>query len=129
MYDSSYSWWKVALIALAVLVLLGSCVGFYVARDLGTVDHVSGHITNSYVKNEGNSGVYYIVLQKDDGSTEVFQDTDSALQGKWNSSDVFAQLTSIQKNNQHVTLRVAGWRIPFLSMYRNVLAVEHVDNQ
>ena len=129
MYRDSLNWRKVGIWSAVVLVFLGVWVGFYVVRDKVMVDHVSGHITNSYVKNEGNAGVYYVVLQKDDGTTEVFQDRDSLWQWKWNSSDAFAQLTAIQKNNQHVTFEVTGWRIQFLSWYRNIITVETDNSQ
>lgn len=49
--------------------------------------------------------------------SEVFENTDSLLRWKFNSSDVYAALP----NGKTCTLLVNGWRIPFLSMYRNVL--------
>jgi hypothetical protein len=51
---------------------------------------------------------------------EVFENTDSFLFGKFNSADF--------QNNLEIgttyKVKVAGWRVPFLSMYRNVVSFE-----
>jgi hypothetical protein len=47
---------------------------------------------------------------------EVFENTDSILMFKFNSSDVYG---SIQRG-QTCTFEVVGWRVPFLSWYRNI---------
>jgi hypothetical protein len=49
-------------------------------------------------------------------SNEVFENTDSLLLFKFNSSDVYG---SIQRG-QTCTFEVVGWRVPFLSWYRNI---------
>lgn len=121
------SWKKVVLVILAILVLAGAWVGFYVVRDKVAVNHVSGHVLNVYVKTENDAGVYYARVQLDDGTIEVFQDKDSFWQWKWNSSDVYGQLTDAQKNNWHVSLVVTGWRVTPASWYRNIIRIEEID--
>ena len=49
--------------------------------------------------------------------TEVFECTDSFVFWKFDSSDVYGKI-HVGKTYQFQT---AGWRVPFLSMYRNVL--------
>lgn len=49
---------------------------------------------------------------------EVFENTDSWLFVKFNSSDYQNKL-EVSKTYK---VKVAGWRIPFLSMYRNVVS-------
>ena len=52
---------------------------------------------------------------------EVFENTDSLLDGKFNSSDVQNQIR--QAEGEQVTLRVRGVRLPFFSTYRNIIEV------
>ena len=56
---------------------------------------------------------------------EVFENTDSMIRGKMNSSDVQAQL--------HVgctyDVTAYGFRSNWLSIYRNIRSVEHVKTQ
>ena len=51
---------------------------------------------------------------------EVFENTDSWLFFKFNSSDVQNELES----GKTYTVTIAGWRIPFFSMYRNVIRIK-----
>lgn len=50
----------------------------------------------------------------------VFENTDSLLNFKWNSSDIYGEL----KAGETYTFNVYGWRVPFLSMYKNIVSVE-----
>ena len=50
---------------------------------------------------------------------EVFENTDKIIFGKWNSSDVQGKL----KKGKTYNVKVAGWRIPFFSSYRNIIKV------
>jgi hypothetical protein len=62
---------------------------------------------------------YYLVWSQ---AGEVFQVKDDLSFLTWNSSDRYGQL----KEGLTVTAKVAGWRIPFLSWYRNVVEVQSV---
>lgn len=53
-------------------------------------------------------------------SAETFENVDSLLAFKFNSSDVYGSL----KQGSLCELRVTGFRIPFLSTYRNILSAE-----
>lgn len=50
--------------------------------------------------------------------TETFENTDSLFAGKFNSSDLYGYLRA----GQACRFRVLGFRVPFLSMYRNVIS-------
>src|SRR5690606_22667275 len=50
----------------------------------------------------------------------VFENTDSLLNFKWNSSDIYGEL----KAGETYTFHVYGYRIPFFSMYKNIVSVE-----
>lgn len=51
---------------------------------------------------------------------EVFENTDSWLALKFNSSDVYGQMI----NGRVCDFTVTGFRVPFLSMYRNIVKAE-----
>jgi hypothetical protein len=59
----------------------------------------------------------YLVFTKNKDGVEVFENTDSLLNGKFNSSDVQAQL----EIGKQYRAAVYGWRIPFFSSYRNIV--------
>lgn len=53
-------------------------------------------------------------------NNEVFENTDSWLYLKFSSSDLYSKL----EEGQTYKVKVAGWRIPFLSWYRNIIEIE-----
>jgi hypothetical protein len=62
---------------------------------------------------EGTSSKYLIFTNR-----EVFENTDTILFLKFNSSDVYGAI----QPDQTCEFRVVGWRVPFLSMYRNIIS-------
>lgn len=54
---------------------------------------------------------------------EVFENTDTLLLGKFDSSDTYRLLEEGSTYN----FRVYGWRVPFLSWYRNIISYEPFD--
>ena len=62
---------------------------------------------------KGNTDSKYLIFT----DREVFENTDSLLAFKFNSSDVYGSI----KEGQTCTFKVVGFRVPFLSMYRNIL--------
>lgn len=55
---------------------------------------------------------------------EVIENTDTLLLGKFDSSDTYRLLEEGSTYN----FRVYGWRVPFLSWYRNIISYELVDS-
>jgi hypothetical protein len=104
-----------ALVAIGSLALFGS-IGFpYWTADTTTFT-VTG--SDSVVSGNKESGIIskWIVLTE----TETLENTDSLAYLKFNSSDIQGRL----KIGQTYTAKVYGWRVPFLSMYRNIVSVE-----
>lgn len=54
------------------------------------------------------------------GEEEVFENTDSWLFFKFSSSDFQGELEVGKTYN----VKVAGWRIPFMSSYRNIVEIK-----
>ncbi len=81
----------------------------------GTVDRIDVTVTGKErIVTRDNS--YYLVFTE----TEVFKNADNIFFFKFHSSDVQGQLRA----GETYTVKVNGFRVPFLSMYRNILAVE-----
>ncbi|MFA5376067.1 MAG: hypothetical protein WC455_10010 [Dehalococcoidia bacterium] len=98
------------LIILAVVAILAIAIGF----PLMTSETVTITVTDKErVVDSGDSK--YLVFTE----TEVFENTDCLALGKFNSSDVYGQL----EIGETYQVQVYGWRIPFLSMYRNIVKV------
>jgi hypothetical protein len=68
------------------------------------------------VKNGDSITNKYLVFTE---AGEVFENTDSLLYLKFSSSDVQGHL----RNGEKYEVKVAGWRIPFISSYRNIISV------
>jgi hypothetical protein len=108
--------WRLAAATVAVLGLAAGLAALLVsyahARD------VTAEVTNAQrVCSGAGSSIQCQYLVYTTGGT--FQDSDSWLSGKFNSSDLFGRLET-----GHVyTLRVRGWRIPILSEYPNILNI------
>ena len=103
-------------LAIIVAIFMISAFCFSIYYSLGTVKIVENvKITDKERVQDGNVSQYLIFTDN-----EVFKNTDSILFGKFNSSDVYNQL----KIDSTYTLKVNGWRVPFISEYRNILKVE-----
>ena len=56
----------------------------------------------------------------EDGNVEVFENTDSLLALKFNSADLYGEMSLGTSCNA----TVVGFRVPFLSMMRNIVEVD-----
>lgn len=103
----------------AVVVALGLVsVGIYGAYEaVNPTKDVTVTVTDKVVKNSKNDSTYLIFTDKG-----VFEDSDSLINGKWNSSDLYNEL----KVGKTYTLHVRGIRNHVLSWYPNILTVKPV---
>lgn len=98
----------VGIFALAVLLALASPVVTY-----STVEWVYDvEVTKTERKVSNDSSVYMVYTRQ-----ETFQNADSILFFKFNSSDVYAGISAGSRCN----FRVSGFRIAMLSSYRNII--------
>lgn len=54
---------------------------------------------------------------------EVLENSDSLWHWKWSSSDIQGDL----KEGQTYKVKVYGWRVPFLSWYRNIIEIKEYN--
>lgn len=102
---------KVLAVCFGVLLFL-SFLGLPVYKAYFTDETVTALVTEKTTKRTNDEDKYLIFTEG-----EVFENTDSLLRLKFNSSDVYAKIV----NGKTCTFTVNGWRFPFFSMYRNVL--------
>ena len=81
-------------------------------------------VTDKERVNYSDSGKYLIYAQEDN-NTLVLKNTDSLLRGKFNSSDIYAEL-EIGKTYEFT---VVGYRIPILSSYENIIEYKEITNE
>lgn len=108
---------EMLIIAIALLLFIGA-VGTISYRAYGTVVHLQ-HIEVVKTERIRKAGKdKYLIFT----GGETFENSDTIFYLKFNSSDIYGQLNNGFKYN----LKVNGWRIPFLSMYRNILKIEPI---
>ena len=79
-------------------------------------------VTEKVVKNSKDRSKYLIFTKDEEDRVKVIQNTDSLLKGKFNSSDIYADL----KVGKTYDFDVYGFRIPFFSKYENIESYKEV---
>lgn len=101
--------WIIAGLLLLVVVVYPTTM-YYTSGE-----YIDVTVTDKEVKYDKGKSTY-LVFTKD----EVFKNTDNLFLMKFNSSDVQGQLVK----DSTYTVKVYGWRVPFLSMYRNITYIK-----
>ena len=107
------------LITIAILLVFGYPIAYYfstkqVEFTITKMDRITTSTGSG--KMEGTSSKYLIFT-----NNEVFEDTDSWLFVKFNSSDIYSKL----QIGSTYKVKVTGWRVPFLSWYRNIISIKN----
>lgn len=108
---------KGAGIVLLVGLVLATFYSYFNAMSNG-VAYVTATVTDKTVKRAGSGDDAhdkYMIFT----SAETFEDTDTFLFGKHNSSDMYGQI----QTGKTYRFKVCGWRNEYTSQYRNILEV------
>lgn len=110
------------IIVLVVLVAipLGLIAAYPVAYRL-SADELVIKVDKTEAVNTAKTRTYMAFTE--DGS--VFQIADSWSFWHFAASDVYGQM----KPGQTYRVKIAGWRVPFLSWYRNIISAEPTSKQ
>ena len=100
-------------IGVGILGVIGTCAGPHLVRET-----LTAKVTDKEVKRYGEDDSKYLIFT----DKETFENTDSLLEWKFNSSDVYGKI----EKDQTYEFTVYGFRIPVLSIYRNVVDVKPV---
>ena len=101
-----------------VVICFGSC-----AIDETNEREVTVTVTEKGIKNSGNSGLYLIYCKDATDNVCVYKIEDSLMQGKFNSSDIYA---SIEVGKTY-TFLIRGTRVEFTSNYPNIVRIVDVE--
>ena len=119
-YSSNNSNGAVGVIG--TLIVLALLIAIPAIKAFGTKDTVTFTITEKERVTTGSgkstSSKYLIFTDR-----ETFENTDSIFLGKFDSSDVYGRL----KVGQKYEATVVGWRIGFLSLYRNIVRATPIE--
>ena len=102
----------IGLLVIIVIILLFAILIHY---SLKSVAITTITISDKERISDGDSSYYLIFTEN-----EVFKNQDSMLHGKFDSSDVYSNL----KIGQTYNVKVNWYRVPFWSMYRNILEIK-----
>lgn len=81
-------------------------------------------VTEKVVKKDSGEDIYLIFTKLQDGEVRVFENTDSLLERKFNSSDVYAKIQS----GKTYDFSTYGWRFQPLSVYENILEAREITS-
>lgn len=79
-------------------------------------------VTDKERVNTSSYSKYLIMGEDENGETLVLENTDNTIRFKFNSSDIYAAL----KEGETYEVEVIGYRVPFLSMYENIISYKEV---
>lgn len=105
----------IIVIGSILIVFAGSAILPYTTQDT-----ITTKVNEKERVNRSRSSKYLIFTE-----AEVLENTDNVFIWKFNSSDVYGDI----KTNKTYKFTVYGWRIPFLSMYRNIVRCEEVEQK
>jgi len=114
----SFGTWFVIVFLFLLAVSLVMPAMLHIDREAYTVT-----VTEKTVKRYGDEDKFLVFAKTEDGRAMVLENTDSLIEGKFNSADIQAKLEVGKKYN----IRTYGWRIPFFSMYENIVKVRKAD--
>lgn len=114
------SFWFFSILAICVVLIV---VGGYILITYFPIETLEVEITEKVVKRNSDSDNYLIFAKKiKENSIIVLENTDMLFCGKFNSSDIQAQL----KVGKKYELVVRGRRIQLLSMYQNIITIKEI---
>lgn len=103
------------LLGITIIFLLGIFIVepmlYYQTGEITTIT-----VSEKEVVHSKNSFTYLIYTE----GGEVLENSDLLFYGKFNSSDFQAKL----KEGEIYKVKVYGWRVPFLSWYRNIAEIK-----
>lgn len=100
----------IAAIIIGLFILGGNLIGSYYNEETVTLTVKD----KERVVDRGGDEARYLIWSEDG---ETFENVDTFIKGKFNSSDVYGQL----ERGKTYNCKVHGWRNVFFSMYRNII--------
>jgi len=102
---------QVIMSLLIILVIFTYPLSYYNSQEVVTIEVLDKERIGL------DNGKYKFLVYS---TGEVFENTDTFLFLKYRSSDLQRDLTT----GETFDVKVAGWRVPFLSWHRNIIKIE-----
>lgn len=108
---------------IAIILCFAVVVGISAATSFNDTEYTVTVTDKERVVQSKSS--YYLVFTKDEnGNVLVFKNDDELLRGKFDSSNIQGEL----EIGSTYDIVVVGYRVPFLSMYQNIIEVRSAKN-
>lgn len=117
--NNNFSEFKIGTIIISVIVMV--CVIMFFPHFFRNTYIVT--IANKRIIRRDNINKYLIYAQMEDGNIRVIENTNSLLEFKFDSEDVYLGL----RINKKYEVKTYGLEIPLLSSYQNIIKVKEVD--
>ena len=101
-------------VGVTVALLFGGCA----YKTYGTIDQHEVRVND--MQRLADEKKWIVLTDK-----TTFENTDSIFHWKFNSSDLQGK---IERDTMY-SFTTVGWRVPFLSMYPNIIKIEKLENQ
>lgn len=105
-------------VLIAILVICG--IVFGISSNFNEHSYTVTITDKDRVYNEDSSKYLIFGEDSETGETRVFENTDTLIKGKFNSSDFYGNL----KVGETYKITVVGYRIPLFSWYENIIKYE-----
>lgn len=107
----------VGIFCFGIVILLLCLIVFPIVQNFNEQTYTIT-ITDKERVNDNDSSKYLVFGKDPNGETMVFENTDTLLRGKFDSSNIYGNL-EIGKTYE---ITVVGFRVPFLSWYQNIIS-------
>ena len=108
----------IAAIIIGLFILGGNLIGSYYNEETVTLTVKD----KERVVDRGGDEARYLIWSEDG---ETFENVDTLIKGKLNSSDIYGQL----ERGKTYRCKVHGWRNGFFSMYRNIINCSEIKDE
>lgn len=107
------------IIAAIVIAVIGGAI-YFSTIEYQNEEIIEIVVKDKYVKRDRDSDIYLVASEAGD----TYKITDLLWKGKFNSTDLYNQLTVGKKYKVTVT----GIRLQYLSMYKNINKIEKIED-
>lgn len=112
---------KTAIAIITVCIVL-AIIGIAIALEFNDTEYTVKVVKTERIQDKDESK-YLIYCETLDGESIVFENTDSFLRGKFNSSDMYGSI----EDGKMYKFTVVGIRVRFLSVYQNIISYEEIE--
>ncbi|MFL0268851.1 DUF1523 domain-containing protein [Candidatus Clostridium radicumherbarum] len=117
--NNNFIKFRIGAVIISIIVIIGVIMVFpHFLRNTYIVT-----ITNKRIIKSNNTDKYLIYSQTEDGKIKIFQDTNSLLELKFLSEDIYWGLGLHKKYE----VKAYGLDIPLFSYYQNIINVKGID--